>query len=115
MYKIIDRYILPNETKIQLEDWHEENTNKYPDLYGYTIGCYPVAKNTDKWGIIKIGKKFRLSISRNEYCNYTDEMVLADYEALKNGTKTIPDLREYFWNRDKDAFYLGLIDEEPEW
>lgn len=42
-------------------------------------------------------------------------MVLSDYEALKNGTKSLVDLREHFWSREKDAFYLGLIDKEPEW
>lgn len=42
-------------------------------------------------------------------------MVFSDYEALKNGTKSLVDLREHFWNREKDAFYLGLIDKEPEW
>ena len=115
MQKIIDKAVLSDGTKIQLEDWHSENTEKYPDLHGYTIGAYPIAKNTNKWGLIKTGKTFRLSIARNEYANYTDDMVLADYEALKNGTKTLADLREHFWNREKDAFYLGLIDKEPEW
>ena len=42
-------------------------------------------------------------------------MVLADYEALKNGTKTLTDLREHFDNGAKYEFYLGLIDKEPEW
>ena len=105
MQKIIDSAVLPDGTKIQLEDWHSENTKAYPDLHGNTI----------KWGLIKTGKKFRLTIARNEYAKYTDDMVLADYEALKNGTKTLADLREHFWNREKDAFYLGLIDKEQEW
>lgn len=113
MQKIIDKAILPDGTKIQLEDWHSENSEKYPDLYGYMIGAYPVAKNTDKWGLIKTGRTFRLSIARNE--NYTDDMVLADYEALKNETKTLADLKKHFWNREKDVFYLGLTDKEPEW
>ena len=113
--QIINRAVMADGTKIQLEDWHSENTEKYPDLHGYTIGAYPIAKNTNKWGLIKTGKTFRLSIARNEYANYTDDMVLSDYEALKNGTKSLVDLREHFWNRDKDAFYLGLIDKEPEW
>lgn len=110
MYKIIDKYTLPNGIKIQLEDWHEENTKEFPKLYGYTIGCYPIAKNSSIF--VLAGETFRLSVSRNEYCGYTDEMVLADYESLKNGTKTIPDLRKHFWYGDKDAFYLGLIDKE---
>lgn len=115
MYKIIDGSIMSDGTRIQLEDWHGENSKEYPNLYGYTIGAYPVAKNTNKWGLIKTGKKFRLTIARNEYANYTDDMVLADYETLKNGTKTLTDLREHFWNREKDAFYLGLTNKEPEW
>ena len=83
MQKIIDSAVLSDGTKIQLEDWHSENSKEYPDLHGYTIGAYPIAKNTNKWGLIETGKKFRLTIARNEYANYTDDMVLADYETLK--------------------------------
>lgn len=115
MFKIIDRAVMADGTKIQLEDWHSENSEKYPDLHGYTISAYPIAKNTSRFGWIRKGETFRLAIARNEYANYTDDMVLADYEALKNGTKSFADLREYFWNREKDAFYLGLTDKEPEW
>lgn len=114
MQKIIDKAVLADKTEIQLEDWHDKNTKDYPNLYGYTIGIYPIARNIGKWGWIKSGETFRLSIGRNEYANYTDNMVLADYEALKNGTKTLVDLREHFNNRAKHEFYLGLIDKEPE-
>lgn len=107
--QIIDKAVMSDGTEIQLEDW----TNEYPNLYGYEIGAYPVAKNTSRNGWIRAGRKFRLGIAGNKYKNYTDDMVLTDYEALKNGTKTLADLREHFWSRDKDAFYLGLIDEEP--
>jgi len=34
MQKIIDSAVLLDGTKIQLEDWHSENTEKYPDLHG---------------------------------------------------------------------------------
>ena len=44
--QIIDRAVMADGTKIQLEDWHSENSEKYPDLHGYTIGAYPIAKNT---------------------------------------------------------------------
>lgn len=115
MLKIVDKAVLSDGTKIQLEDWHDCNNEEYPTLYGYTIGCYPKAKNTSKWGWVRTNKTFRLGISHNEYANYTDDMVLADYEALKNGTKEIVDLRKHFDNIDKDKFYLGLIDTEPEW
>ena len=115
MHKIIDKAVLSDGTEIQLEDWHDKNTKEYPDLHGYTIGAYPIAKNTNKWGLIRKGESFRLGISQNKYRNYTEENVLSDYEALKNGDKTLIDLREYFWNTKKDEFYLGLIDTEPEW
>ena len=98
MQKIIDYAILSDGTKIQLEDWHSKNSEKYPDLYGYMIGAYPKAKNTGKWGWVRTGETFRLSIGRNEYEKYTDDMVLADYEALKNETKSLADLREHFKN-----------------
>ena len=42
-------------------------------------------------------------------------MILADYEALKNGTKTLVDLKDHFYQGPKDEFYLGLIDQEPEY
>lgn len=113
--KVIDRAVMSDGTKIQLEDWHDKNTKECPDLYGYTIGAYPIAKNTNKWGLIRRGKTFRLGIAQNKYRNYTDENVLSDYMALKIGDKTLADLREYFWNNKKDEFYLGLIDTEPEW
>lgn len=111
----IDRAVMADGTKIQLEDWHSENSEEYPDLHGYTISAYPIAKNTSRFGWIRKGETFRLAIARNEYANYTDDMVLADYEALKNGTKSFADLQEHFWNSEKDAFYLGLTDKEPEW
>lgn len=57
MQKIIDEAVMLDGTRIQLEDWHTENSKKYPTLHGYTIGAYPVAKNTDKWGLIRTGKK----------------------------------------------------------
>lgn len=113
--QVIDRSIMPDGTKIQLEDWHDENTKEYPDLHGYTIGAYPIAKNTNKWRLIRKGESFRLTIAQSKYRNYTDENVLSDYMALKIGDKTLEDLCKYFWNDKKDEFYLGLIDTEPEW
>lgn len=108
MYQIIDKATMPDGTKIQLEDWHRNNSKEYQNLYGYTIGAYPIVKNSGGLGWIRAGKQFRLSISRNEYAKYADEMVLADYEALKNGNKTLVDLKEHFDNKEKDEFYLGL-------
>lgn len=102
--QIIDRTVMADGTKIQLEDWHSENSEKYPDLHGYTIGAYPIAKNTSRSDWIRKGETFRLTIARNEYANYTDDMVLADYEALKNGTKSFADLREHFGTEKRMRF-----------
>ena len=87
--KIIEISAMPDGTEIQLEDWHDKNTKDYKDLYGYVIGVYPVAKNSGRLGWVKSGEKFRISISYNKFANYTDEMVLSDFEALKNGEKTL--------------------------
>lgn len=111
--KIIEILAMPDGTEIQLEDWHDKNTKDYKDLYGYVIGVYPVAKNSGRLGWVKSGEKFRISISYNKFANYTDEMVLSDFEALKNGEKTLSDLKDHFFNNFKDQFYLGIIDFEP--
>lgn len=114
MYKIIDTAVMPDGTKIQLEDWHSENSEEYPNLYGYTIAAYPVAKNSGRSGWTRLGEEFRVTICRNEHMQYSDDMVLSDYEALKNGAKTLADLKEYFQYKTKDEYYLGLNDIEPE-
>ena len=111
--KVVDKAVMADGTKIQLEDWHENNTSDFPTLHGYTIGAYPVAQNTSRDGWVRSGQPFRLEISRNEYNGYTDEMVLADYTGLKNGNKVLSDLRERFYCGKSDEFFLGLIDKEP--
>ena len=40
--------------------------------------------------------------------NYFDKDVLADYEKLVSGEKTLQDLSRYFWNGKKDEWYLGM-------
>lgn len=87
--KVIERAVMPNGTEIQLEDWRENNTKKYPDLYGLTIGAYPIAKNTGKHRWIESGNTFRLSIPMNQYSGYTNDGVKVDFEALKNGEKSL--------------------------
>jgi VCBS repeat-containing protein len=113
--KVLERSKLPDGTDIQLEDWHENNTPEFPDLYGFTIGAYPIAKNTGKWKIIRGGEKFRLSINQNKYHNYTNENVKADYEALKSGEKTLQDLVKYFHDGEQDMWYLGMDVEYKGW
>lgn len=113
--KVIDKAKMHDGTEIQLEDWREQNTEKYPNLYGFTIGSYPIAKNTGKYRWIEGGKKFRLSIDMNGYTGYSNDDVLSDYEALKNGTKSLEDLSDHFWNGNKDKWYLGMNVEYEGW
>ena len=87
-YKIIDRTTAKDGMQIQLEDWSESNTEKFPDLYGYTIAAYPIAQKTSKSCFITGGKEFRLAICHNSYNGYVGEHIKRDYEALKNGSKT---------------------------
>jgi hypothetical protein len=106
VHKILRRDILPNGTKIQLEDWSPCNTKEYPNLYGYTIGAYPIAKGNSYW--IRAGKTFRLSISHNSYADYTGDKILQDYNDLLNGDKTLEDLAEHYDDREKARYYMGL-------
>jgi hypothetical protein len=106
--KVLEKALTPDGIEIQLEDWSEHNTAEYPNVYGFTIGAYPTAKNTGKYRWVQGGEKFRLSISQNKYKNYTNENVKADFEALKSGEKKLQDLSEYFWNGEKDMWYLGM-------
>lgn len=111
--KVVDRAVMPDGTDILLEDWHEHNTEEYPDLYGFSIGAYPMAQRTGKWRWVEGGRRFRLTISANQYMGYTDDQVKTDYEALKNGEKTLQDLAAHFWRGEKDMWLLGMDVEEP--
>ena len=113
--KVIERATMPNGTIILLEDWSDKNTKEFPDLYGLTIGAYPIAKNTGKYGWVCSGETFLLSISQNKYQNYSNDDVRADFEALKNGTKSLEDLAAHFWNGEKDMWYLGMDVEYKGW
>lgn len=113
--KVIERAVMKNGTEIQLEDWKENNTKEYPDLYGLTIGTYPIAKNTGKHRWIESGQTFRLDISMNQYKGYSNDDVKADFEALKSGEKSLEDLADHFWNGEKDMWLLGMNVEYKGW
>lgn len=99
---------MPDGTHIQLEDWSEHNSEKYPDLYGFTIGAYPIAQRTGKYRFVEGGRPFRLTIACNEYAGYNSGKVFVDYIALVEGEKTLEDLAEHFWYGEKDMWYLGM-------
>ena len=113
--KVIERATMSDGTEIYLEDWSDKNTEQFPDLYGMQIGAYPTAKNTGKYGWIRGGESFRISISQNKYTDYSNDDVRADFEALKKGTKTLEDLAAHFWNGEKDMWYLGMDVEYKGW
>lgn len=77
--KVIKQAVMPNGTKIQLEDWSDKNTKEYSELYGLIIGAYPIAKNTGKYRWIESGQTFRLSIPMNQYRGYSNDDVKADF------------------------------------
>ena len=106
--KIIEHAITPDGTEINLEDWSHNNT-------GLTIAAYPVAKNSGVYDWVRKGEQFRISIPQNKYTDYYNDDVRVDFEALKNGTKTLEDLAVHFWNREKDMWYLGMDIEYKGW
>lgn len=57
---------------------------------------------------MKYGETFRLTISENQYADYTNENVKEDFEKLKSGEKQLDDMAKYFWNGKKDAIMLGI-------
>lgn len=113
--KVVERAVMPNGTEIQLEDWRDHNMKEYPDLYGLTIGAYPIARNTTKYRWIESGQKFRVGISMNQYNGYSNEDVKADFEALKSGKKSLEDLKDHFLNGEKDMWLLGMNVEYKDW
>lgn len=113
--KIIEHAITPDGTEINLEDWSHDNSEKFPDLYELTIAAYPIAKNSGAYDWVRKGQPFRLTISQNKFQNYSNEAVMADFEALKNGTKILEDLASHFWNGEKDMWYLGMNVEYKGW
>lgn len=106
--KVIDKARTPDGIEIQLEDWSEHNNAEYPNLYGLTIGAYPIAQRTGKWRLVESNRPFRLTISNNNFAGYTNEQVKADYEALVIGEKKLEDLSSRFWYGQKDMWYLGM-------
>lgn len=99
---------MPDGTKIQLEDWTGKNTPEYPNLYGYIIAAYPIARRSSRYKWIEVGTPFLLDIPHNHYDGYEGDAIISDYNSLVSGEKSLADLRTHFWNGEKDAYYLGL-------
>lgn len=105
--QVIDKAITPDGIKIELRDLSGEH--KLPDYNGMEIVFHIIAKKTfppnNGWYAQK-GKEFHSCICCCK--NYTSDMLRTDYEELKNGTKTLGDLKSYFWNGYRDRYVLGL-------
>ncbi len=107
--KVLLRDKMPDGTDIQIEDWTKDNNIRNT----LTIGAYPIAKNTGKYKWIKAGDRFRLSIDRGFT---TDEEVKKAFNDLKEGKKKLEDFSEYFWNLEKDQWYLGMtVEYNQDW
>lgn len=93
--KIIERATTPSGTTIQLEDWSE----RYFGIRGLIIAVYPIARNSNT-PYITVGKIFRFEICSDD--------AKSDFEALKNGGKSLEDLSKYFINGKRDKLFLGM-------
>ena len=99
--RVLEKAKTPDGVDIQLEDWEGS-------CVGYGIGAYPIAQRSGKYGWVERGREFRLSIHTNEYKEYFYDDLVRDFEALKSGEKKLEDLADYFWNGEKDMWYLGM-------
>ena len=99
--KIIRKATTPNGTPIQFEKWNAED---------YMIGAYPIAKATGKYGLVRKGESFRLSIGR--FDNLSEAAGL--FDELRTGLIHLTDevIQSHYWNRNKDRYYMGLAETE---
>ena len=105
--QVIDKAVTPDGIEIELRDL--SGKHKLPDYNGMEIVFRTIAKKTfppNRGWYAKKGKEFHSCICC--YKNYTSDMLKADYEEIENGTKTLADLKSYFWNGYKDRYVLGL-------
>lgn len=92
--KILKKDIMPDGTKIQLEDWSED----YSCFDTLHIAAYPILKRVPQsrkfyWAMP--GDRFRVEIVRG-FNN--DQEVLTAFEELKTGKKSIIDFSNQFWD-----------------
>ena len=92
--KVIERAIMPDGTKIQIEDWKED----YSCFNTLSIAAYPIMQRlpqSKKLYFQESGKPFRVDINRGWE---NDEEVKKAFENLKNGTNEIKDFANQFWH-----------------
>ena len=93
--KIVDKGVMPDGTKIQIEDWSMDYDSQ---TYGSTVAAYPVATETTYLpsGIQypKKGKTFRLDLEFG-----SNEETKAAFDELQAGRKDLVDYKENAYNR----------------
>ena len=95
--KIIKKGVMPNGTKIQIEDWHDD----YPTIFltNACVAAYPIAKESRlvpgcfSYCYPHIGKPFRLDF-------HFDSAFAAEqaFQALESGEKSFKDFAEFAWD-----------------
>jgi alpha-galactosidase/6-phospho-beta-glucosidase family protein len=85
--KVLDKRIIKDGTKIQIEDWSEDYSFY---KYGYTLASYPESKRTHKGQFApKEGKIYRFDFKFNSF-----QEVQQAFNELLEGIKTLADFKE---------------------
>ena len=91
--KIIKKGVMPNGTKIQIEDWHDD----YPSIFPANdcVAAYPIAKESrlryTSYCYPHMGKPFRLHF--NFHSTSAAEQA---FQALQSGEKSFA---EFAWDK----------------
>lgn len=97
--KVIEKAVTPEGYNIQIENWKED----YPTIFKTLgIGAYPKANDTNKYGLIRRNKPFRVDICRGFN---SDDKVYEVFRSIVDGTTQIKDYAEQFWELEH-AQYL---------
>lgn len=108
--KVVEKSVMPDGTKIQIEDWREDCPEFQQTI---SIAAYPISKHTGKWKWIREGEVFRLSLDRN-FVNSAE--VKEVFKMLESGEFELEDLAAHFHDGLKAQWYLGIIEKlHPDW
>lgn len=94
--RIIDKGLMPDGTKIQLESWSTEFPND--EKMCWAVGAYPHRILNGK-----VGRPFRLTISFD-----SEIQAVRCMNGLRSGLKLLADYRDRFWYGDFDAERMGM-------
>ena len=87
--KILKNGIMPDGTKIQIEEW-QETYDFMP--YGATVASYPISRSTHEGSFSpKAGESYRFSFDFE-----THEEAKCAFNNLISGNKTLVDFKEKF-------------------